>query len=204
MTALWALAITAADSDGRYDFIEAARQGESLLQALGGNIPAASARTFSPDAGYAAWDTWSDRYAESAERVRAMPLGVLFAGLSGWDPRADRVVQALTQTPPTWPELRAIAEGKILPAGVGPSFDWYASHDEAGERGNESQIAQSRVHRAWWSEALTRWEARPGRPTPGRPPTPIRPPSPGSGSGSSAVFLLLAGLVLAWRRKRGK
>jgi len=201
MTA-WSLLIAASTQSTREEFVEMAREGERLLVALGGARPSPDAATLTASTDRAQWDAWTDRYQAAAEGPRAMPLSVLFAGVSGWDFRADRLISSLTSTtPPTWQALRAVAANRVLPAGVGPSFDWFASRGEPMDRGDELQQLASKSHRAWWADTLNRFAVGTGRaPTPGRPPT---PGAPSSGGGGGFLLLLLILGARAMKRRRG-
>ena len=212
MSTLWAALIAASDEESRADFVQMAREGEALSLALGSAIPGASARTLSTSSTRAEWDAWTDRYDAAIPMVRGMPLSVLFAGCSGWDPRADRIISALTTTtPPTWAALRSGAAGRAIPPAVGVSFDWFASVGEANERGNELQQLSSRAHRAWWGECLTRYAVGPRPPGPPGPPgprplppTPRPPGTPTRGGGGGLGVALLLAIVAYARRRRGR
>lgn len=211
MTALWAALIAASGEEARADFVQMAREGEALALALGSALPGASAQTLSTSSTRAEWDAWTDRYDAAIPMVRGMPLSVLFAGCSGWDPRADRIISALTTTgtPPTWAELRVSAAGRAIPPAVGVSFDWFASVGEPNERGNELQQLASRAHRAWWGGCLTRYAVGPRppgppAPRPSLPPAPRPPGTPARGGGGGLGLALLLAIVAYARRRRGR
>jgi len=206
VSTLWSLAWTAGVvGDTRQQFVDLARAGEALLIAVGGHAPAASARTLTADSSADQFSTWTDRYSEQADEHHAMPLSVLFAGVSGWDVRADRVVSALTSTtPPTWDQLRTLAGQREVPQSVAPYFDWFVSRDSIMEaHGNDLEAYASRAHRAWWNEALQRYPARstPIPNTGGPLPTPVR--SRGGGGGFFAL-LVLWGAARARARRGGR
>jgi hypothetical protein len=205
MSALWSALIATATDETKQRFVTLAREGENLLTALGGSQPQPSAFTFSAATDRAAWDRWTDRYAELADQARGMSLGVLFAGASNLDLlRADPFVVRMMggNAPPTWSTLRASMAGRVpTNTALANSFDWFASYDEPLDRGTDVEQLASRAHRQWWGDLIL---TLPLRPATTRPPTPTPPGRSTSGNGIAIVLGLLG---LAWargRKRRGK
>jgi len=209
MSAIWRLAWLAGDEDSRQAFRELAREGEALLQALGGAVPspgAASLPTARTESG--PFNLWTDQYEPAAEAAHAIPLGILFAGVSGWDPRADRVVSAAILAPPPtreWPQILALLRTRNAPAAIQRSADWFASRAVGLVNGDEPQQLQARLHRAWWDEFAERFQAPAPSPDATTPHPEAEPPAEAESSSGGGAGLI-AGLIAAWalsRRKRG-
>lgn len=209
MSLTWRAAWLVASSDTKDELVELARNGEALLVALRGDAPVPSARELNNSATSDAFSTWVDAYDLAAARVGGMLSSVLFAGVSGFDPRSDVIVRALVaDSAPTWEQILATARGRTLASGVAAALDIDAARGRGLETGSEDQKTQSRYHRAWWSRFLNGQPVAAPGVTPALPggTTPVRPTTPAGGGGSSGDVLVLAmvlgALALLKRKKR--
>ena len=170
---LWRAAWTVGTDETKDEFVELAREGEALLVALGGARPFPAAANLTNASGGDAFSAWTDAYASSSERVNGMPLGVLFAGVSGWDPRGDALVQRmLSSSTPTWNVVTQEALRREVPAAVARELEWFAARGPGLASGNELQTLQERTQRGWWWEYLNRLPRRQPAPPPPPPPPP--------------------------------
>lgn len=144
--ALWLIS----DNDVRDEMIELAREGERLSLAMGAPPFTRSARGITNASDSSAIDQWSDDYAVQVDARRAMPLSVLWAGVSGWDPRADLLVMRLA-TAESAPWSVVLNRLRTAPAVVRQIADWFAARAVGLVNGNEQQVLQERAQRAWWS-----------------------------------------------------
>lgn len=208
MSLIWQLAWSVGSEDTRQEFVELARQGEQLLRDLGGRVPVVSASSLTPQSDAAAFSRWTDDYTSSTDASRGMPLSVLFAGVSGWDPRADQLVMRLMGTNPVaWPLILQALRDRNATAALQADADWFASRAQGLATGNESQQLQERVQRAWWAE-LTQAQTFPtstSLPTPTTTPT----TTPGDGllgglfSGPGG-FMAMVAIAAAVRGRKGR
>ena len=132
--------------DQRTTAVQLAREGESLMLALGAAPFTRSASTLLPSSAAGDVGAWGDEYeARIASGARGMPLSVLWSGISSLDMlRADRVVQALAGTATSAPGWDAIRERlRTAPEPVRRIADWFASR------------AVTQTSGSWWQGLLT-------------------------------------------------
>ena len=141
--ALWFIS----GEDTRREMVELAREGERLAIALGAAPFTRSAQTLTATSEASAVGQWSDTYTAAADAGRTMPLSVLWAGVSGWDPRADQLVMRLVISDAApWSEI--LNRLRTAPQTVRLIADWVSSRALGLVRGNEVQQLQERAQRA--------------------------------------------------------
>lgn len=144
--ALWFIS----GEDTRREMVELAREGERLAISLGAAPFTRSAQTLTATSEASAVGQWSDTYTSAADAGRTMPLSVLWAGVSGWDPRADQLVMRLVISDAApWSEI--LNRLRTAPQTVRLIADWFSSRALGLVRGNEVQQLQERAQRAWWA-----------------------------------------------------
>jgi len=144
--ALWLIS----GEETRQEMIELARVGERLSIALGASPYTRSAQSLTAGSTASAVGQWADEYTAQVEAGRAMPLSVLWAGVSGWDPRADVLVMRLVvANAAPWSDI--LNHLRVAPQAVRGIADWFASRAVSLVGGDETQQLQERAQRAWWA-----------------------------------------------------
>lgn len=144
--ALWLIS----GEETRSEMVELARMGERLSIALGAPPYTRSAQTLTVSSEASAVSQWADEYSAQAEAGRAMPLSVLWAGVSGWDPRADILVMRLVvANAAPWSDI--LNRLRVAPQVIRGIADWFASRAISLVGGDETQQLQERAQRAWWA-----------------------------------------------------
>lgn len=202
MSALWRAAWLVASQDTRDELAELAHLGDRITVGLGG---AATSPTITGRSSGEAVGAWVDRFDAAAAVVGAMPVSVLWAGVSGFDPRSDVVVRELAiGDAPSWAQVLATARTRRMSRELAAALDIDSSRGRGLDAGSDDQQTQSRYHRAWWASRLARLPALaagdPAPPLPGQT-TPARIVPPGDGPGLGALAAAIA-LALALSRRR--
>lgn len=203
--ALWLIS----GEDTRQEMVDLAREGERLSRALGAPPYTRSAQSLTISSAADAVSQWADEYTAQADAGRAMPLSVLWAGVSGWDPRADQLVMrlAIANAAP-WSDI--LNHLRVAPQSVRAIADWFASRAVGLASGDETQQLQERAQRAWWATYAATLPAPPpvgqtgttpdGRPIPATAhdtPATTRP-AQGTPWGKIALAALVFGLLSGW------
>lgn len=153
------------DGEQRTEAVELARQGERLALAFGARPFLHSADAIPGES--SVWDApmgpradaavaWADEYSgqvPDGSSGRGMPLDVLWAGITEWDSGRDGVDsrRLAATTPAAWPVI--LERLRSAPAVVRGLADWWASRARGlASSGNELEVMQERLQRAWWAE----------------------------------------------------
>lgn len=208
MTIAWRVVWAVSSNDTQQEFVDLAREGERLLVALGGRAPSPAASSLNVESDNSAFGRWTDAYNSEQERVQSMPLSILFAGVSGWDPRSDQLVmRAAVSDSPAWSTVYRELEQRVTGdhrAELLRLAEWFKARAVGLATGDEGQQLQERAQRGWWWELARRFPSRPVAPQPPQTPPQPSPPSSGGGGGWGWVLAFIgAGIAQKSRRRRG-
>lgn len=216
LRAIWA----ASDESDRAGLVDLARQGDALVRAQGGTAPQYPASNLTASSTGDHWTIWAEGYdAAHAATAGTMPLSILWAGASAWDPRGDAILSGLYDlftgagAAPVWGTV--LERLRSAPQAVRQLGDWFAARGPQLQQGDQQDKTRDNLQRGWWwTYAQTLRQPTASDPAVGSYPAGTTTPAgqlpagtattTTGGMGTGTIVAIAAGVLFVASRRKGR
>lgn len=215
LRAIWA----ASDASDRAGLVDLARQGDALVRAQGGTAPQYPATNLTQSSTGDQVIQWAEGYdAAHTATAGTMPLSILWAGASAWDPRGDAILSGLYDLfmgPGTAPAWSVVLERlRSAPQAVRMLGDWWAARGPQLQQGDQQDKTRDNLQRGWWwTYAQTLRQPTTSDPAVGSYPAgtttppgqlPARTSTSAGGMSTGTMAAIAAALLFVASRRKGR